>query len=319
MIRCPQCFAPLDVSRGGRCPHSHPLPNGWQHPTTCIVMAGARTTGKSIFIAVMMHQLEQFARPRGMEVRPLDPQTRRTFEESYMRPLYEERGLLEATRRVDIATQRDPLVFLLTLRDGTRHHLVIRDVAGEDLEKTDELTPGQLDFFAHADYVFFLFDPMQRSDIRARLRDFIPEHAVGGDPKAVLDNTLHLVAEGRPRLAVILSKFDVMQALRAVEGSSEWTRIMQNPGAAFYRDPGPYHGVNDADAELLHEEVRALLLKLDAASLVAAVERTPGGHRFFAVSALGNSPDGPVVHPRGIAPFRCLDPLRWALAGTGVV
>lgn len=327
MSRCPSCFVPLDGSTPlTRCPNNHALPPGWnRHTSTCIVMAGARTTGKSIFIAVMIRQLEQFAARRGMDVQAADARVRRTFEERYLRPLYKERGIMAPTGRAgNQGTQEsEPLVFVLTLRDGTRHHLVVHDVAGEDLEKADELEPVQLQFFAHADFVFFLFDPMRRNEIRAQLRDFVPEHLLGGDPKLVLDNTLALVRGGSPRLAVILSKFDALQALRAVEGAGEWTRIMQNPGAAFFRDPGPMSGLNETDAEQLHEEVRALLLKLDAASLVAAVERTaggvPGGYRFFAVSALGDPPNGEVLHPRGIAPFRCLDPLRWALAGTGVV
>lgn len=331
MTRCPWCFGPLTdagpPSGPSPCPHcaKELLPRWRDTPTTCIAMAGARATGKSIFIAVMIKQLEQFADQVGMDVAPASEDVRRVFEEVYEKPLYKERGIMRPTppSALQDSYQRTPLIFVITARDGARHHLVIRDVAGEDLEKSDEVDVGELAFFPHSDVVFFLFDPLRVEDIRARLADLVPEGLLGGDPRVVLGNTLRLLQGGSPRLGVILSKFDAMQALRSVEGAGEWTRIMLNPGAAFFRDPGPTVRAEDADGEQLHEEVRSLLLKLGSGSLVASVERAGHGaggeHRFFAVSALGDPPSGARLNSRGIAPFRCLDPIRWALAGSGAL
>ena len=57
--------------------------------------------------------------------------------------------------------------------------------------------------------------------------------------------------------------------------------------------------------------------------MVAAVENPSNGmrlaHRFFAVSALGHPPSGSRLHARGIAPFRCADPLRWVTSSFGVL
>lgn len=329
MIRCPNCFLPVEGQ-----------PPNWQCPLctnrldprsadvgcTCIVMAGARTTGKSIYIAVLVKQLEHYAVLRNMDMRPATAGTRATFDEVYVRPLYEERGLMPPTppqSTTKDAYQRDPLVFVLTAPDGRRHHLVIRDVAGEELEKPDELDTEALGFFARADAVFFLFDPLKVDAVRAQLRDLLPEHLVGGDPRDVLESTLRLIGDGAPRLSVILSKFDALQALRHIEGGGEWSRIMANRGAAFFRDFGPTFNPGAADGEQLHEEVRSLLVKLNAGPLLATIERAarydPTRHRYFAVSALGNPPSGQRQHTRGIAPFRCLDPLRWVLAGTGLM
>jgi hypothetical protein len=327
--RCPNCFqvlaGPGPIEKCPRC--STAVPVGWQRGgTTCIVLAGARYTGKSIFIGVMIKQLEQFAAQVGMDVAPATRSTRLMFEEHYARPLYARRGVLSATRPVasDDAYQRDPLAFTLTAPSGHTHHLVVRDVAGEDLEHLDDARAGALGFFREADFVFFLFDPLQVEAIRTKLRDFIPAQKVGAKPLDILNTVLDLTGHGTPRIGVILSKFDAVQALRQVQGAGEWGLIMRNPGAAFFRDRGPTALTDPHDGELLHEEVRSLLLKLDAATFVAAVERRAGGgrsggHRFFAVSALGEAPDGEDLSKRGIAPFRCLDPLRWALAGTGIL
>jgi hypothetical protein len=320
--RCPSCFLVLSSrDADGKCPRcAFALPSGWHGSSTCIVMAGARYTGKSIFLAVMIKQLEQLAASVGMDMSAATRSTRQVFAQYYEKPLYTQRGIMPPTvsLNTDDPYQREPLVFTLTARSGQRHHLAIRDVAGEDLERIDDLSPGALAFFRDADYVFFLFDPLRITHIRNKLRDFIPEQLGGGDPKVVLDTTLDLIGDGGPRMGVILSKFDSMQALRTVDGGGEWSAIMQNAGSTLFRDLGPTVWSTGLDGELVHEEVRSLLLKLEAGPFVATVERRagggrPDGHRFFAVSALGEPPAGQDLSARGIAPFRCLDPLRWAL------
>ena len=271
----------------------------------------------------MVKQLEQFGASVGMEVSPATAKVREVFEEHYLNPLYHERGIMISTgssTNVD-AYQKNALVFTLTTAQGLRHHLVIRDVAGEDLERPDETTAERLGFFRHADGVFFLFDPLQIDEITHQLRLLVPEQSLGKPAKEVLDTTVDLVSQGGPRFAVIMSKFDTLQKLRTVRYDNDYTAIMQNAGAAVFRDPGPYGSPNDIDGMLLHEEVRSLLMRFNQGPLVSKVANASrrGGHRFFAVSALGAPPNGETLHAQGIAPFRCLDPLRWVLAGTGVM
>jgi hypothetical protein len=354
MTKCPNCFVPVplpppapartaprrrtdaapDPSQAHtapppprECPNPdcrRPYPPGWLNAgCTSIVMAGARAAGKSIFIAVMIKQLEQFATSVGMDVRPASPQVRQVFEQHYLNPLFVERGVMKYTPPGTAADayQTESLVFTLTTAHGAHHHLVIRDVAGEDLETPDDQTRKHLAFFGHADAVFFLFDPLEIPEIVAQLRRIVPEQQLGKPAKEVLDTTLDLVSQGAPRLALIISKFDTLQLLRATDWSNDYTAIMQNAGAAFFRDPGPYGVPDETDSRLMHEEVRSLLMMVDQSPLVASVHRAGrrGGHRFFAVSALGDPPNGRVLNARGIAPFRCLDPLRWVLADTGVL
>ena len=130
------------------------------------------------------------------------------------------------------------------------------------------------------------------------------------------------IESGSPKLAVILSKFDALQALSDVEGS-EWSQIMSNAGAAYLRDNSASRHYDDNDGQLLHEETRSLLLRLHGAPIVTAVENPSSGvrltHRYFAVSALGQPPAGKRLNSRGIAPFRCADPLRWVTSAVGVL
>ena len=68
----------------------------------------------------------------------------------------------------------------------------------------------------------------------------------------------------------------------------------------------------DEDGRLLHEEVDGLLEMLGARTIRAMLDGTADTYRFFAASALGDSPDGDIIHSGGIAPFRALDPIKWA-------
>lgn len=277
-------------------------------------MAGARSTGKSIYIAVMVKQLAQLAR-HGMTVTPADDATVRNYREHYEGPLYVQRNIMVPTgsSRLQAAYQRAPLVYSVRAPHGGQWFLAIRDVAGEDLEPENAIDGTQLSFFSRADGVMFLFDPLAVPAVRNSLSDAMQPQVSGADPAQVLERTLELMGgPGRRRLAVVLSKFDAVQALGRVE-RSPLRSTMQNLGAACLRDPGPLTGYDEGDAQLLHEEVRSLLNKLGAEALVGRLQWAEIEHRFFAVSALGEAPIDEALHGRGIAPFRCLDPVKWFL------
>jgi hypothetical protein len=322
-VVCPECQEPASEA----CPTCHrTLLPGWRGTqVTCVAMNGARATGKSLFIAVAVKSLGQLALRLGTTLAYADSKTREVYTDVYERPLFLERGLMAPTPRsnLDSSYQREPLIFSLGMIKGIRRYLVIRDVAGEDMENPPEQN-GHLQFLAHADCVLFMFDPLAVPSVRAKLVDLVPAQLQsGGDPVTVLGNFLNLVRGRVPRLGVILSKFDALQELRRVD-DKEWSGIMSNTGAAFLRDPSedsPHYDADDGD--LIHEEVKSLLYKLDAGAIVVGLENPHDGrkipYRFFAVSALGESPDGRQLATRGIAPFRCLDPLKWALSDAGVL
>lgn len=306
------------------CPTCHygPLPADWMSSlTTCIAMAGARFTGKSFYICVGFKQLQHLGNRLGRTVDFADNRTKATYTTHYERPVFENRGLIPPTPRhdTDNPPQRYPLIFSLGLVGQRRHYLVIRDVAGEDLEQE---IPNQkhLQFLANADSVFFLFDPNAVPSITDMFPGLEDKQESGADPLIVLNNVLRLIGNGRPRLAVVLAKFDTLEKLRSVQRTL-WSEIMSHTGAAMLRDPSlTSKDYDDIDGQLLHEEIRSMLAKLNAAPLLTALERPTNGnrldHRFFAVSVLGESPRNDRLTTRGIAPFRCLDPLRWAMAGT---
>jgi hypothetical protein len=317
---CQICATPTAVEV---CPNCHwgPLPEDWRRAgTTCVAMAGARQTGKSFYVCVLVQQLSLWCEQRRTTLEFADASSRGTYQTHYEEPLLVQRGLIQPTGRaaVDGAYQRDPIILSLGMVDGRRHYVVLRDVAGEELEG-DVSTARHLRFFAYADSVFFLFDPLGVPEIAAELRGLIGQESVGGDPRVVLSNVLHLIGQSNVRLAVILSKFDALESLRGSQ--TAWNKVMSNVGAAFLRDAGVGKGAYDEDdGALVHLETRSLLLKLHADALVLALENPSNGHRlpyrFFTVSVLGEIPRHKRIHGRGISPHRCLDPLKWTLRET---
>jgi len=308
------------------CPVCHyQLPDGWRDGhATCIAMAGARATGKSLYIAVLVKQLELLCENLGVSMEPANRATATAYSTHYETPLFVQRGLIPPTPTVhtQASLQREPLIFSIGVWQHLRRYLVLRDVAGEDME-TGDLSALLFRFFANADAVFFMFDPLRVKSIRDQLQDLLPTQMFsGGDPRSVLKNVMSAIGPGQPRLAVILSKFDVLRLLRDVEGS-EWSLIMSNAGAAYLRDTSDAQHYDDAGGRLLHEEVRSLLMRLNAGSMVAAVENPSTGmrlaHRYFVVSSLGQPPGGNRLPARGIAPFRCADPVRWTTSSFGLL
>jgi hypothetical protein len=308
------------------CPVCHGvLPDNWrQGHAVCIAMAGAPGTGKSTYLAVLINQLQLLCESLGVSMEPATRTTADAYARHYEAPLYTQRGLIPPTPTIqDLAPpRRESLIFSVGSWHGRRRFVVIRDAAGEDLEAADLHAPP-FRYFGNADAIFSMFDPLRIKAIRDQLHDLLPDQFYGvGDPRPVLSNLLRAIGTGRPKLAVILSKFDALQALSNVEGS-DWSHIMSHAGAAYLRDNSASRCYDDGDGQLLHEEARSLLLRLHGAAIVTAIENPSSGsrlvHRYFAVSALGQAPAGRRVNSRGIAPFRCVDPLRWVTSAVGVL
>ncbi|MDN5726786.1 MAG: hypothetical protein L0G99_12770, partial [Propionibacteriales bacterium] len=316
-LACPECRQPMRPI----CPTCHfELPPGWRDgEAITIAMAGARATGKSVYLGVMIKQLERLVEQMGGSLVFATERGRATYKNVYEHALFAKRGIIQPTPVATLSDsyQREPLILSLGVFGGKRRFLVLRDVAGEDLERPVQ-NAQHLHFFGSADAIFYMFDPTQVPSIAGQLPDLVSAQLhEGGDPQVVLENLMRLVGNGTPKMSIILSKFDTMQMLRHVKGGP-WSKIMSNTGAGFMRDPGMLNPAYDqVDGNLLHFEVQSLLHRLGAQSLVTSVIRPHTGtqlmHRFFVVSALGEAAEGERIHKRGIASFRCLDPVRWVL------
>ena len=329
--RCNACSTTTSTEVCPRCHYE--LPAQWRTTsTTCIAMAGARASGKSIYIGVLIKQLEQLVPRLGGALRFFDDQTRLVYEEHYQRPLYDERGLPQPTARQEASAETSPnlvpMIFHLGFFRGRNQMLVIRDTAGEDLENLS-VDPIRFAYFLEADAVLFLFDPLNVPAVQRQLEGIVPHSGQQhGNPLLVLDNVVRIMRSGkrlstervRSRLALVLAKFDALHHLPDVPGS-RWASALGNHGAALNRDGSLERPEYDADdGDLLQAEIESVMHRLGGETLINTVREVFPMWRLFAVSALGAPPaSAQVINPRGIAPFRILDPLKWTMSHVGVM
>lgn len=302
---CPTCSL---ESAQRVCPacHTH-LPGSYLDATSRIVaLVGAKGAGKSTYIAVLVHELQnRVGAELDASLVECDDRTRRRYREEFHEPLFGSHRLLPITQSA-ASRLNDPLIYTLTLgrfgplrRENPALTLVLFDNAGEDFT-SDESVDRHLRYLGAADAVIFLVDAVDLpgdapQDVISRVTEML--------------RTQHGIPAGRPLpvpVGVALTKIDAVTDQLA-------------PVSALRR-PRPASGSFDrADREAVHEEVRALLDNWQSRGLDLFLEHNFRAYNLFGLSALGNTPKGEVVDPRGIQPYRVEDPLLWLLHRFGMV
>ena len=318
------------------CPACHrDLPEQWRNRRVfTMAMAGARGSGKSVYIAVAVETLIRYAQARGRTVGPETTGTQEVYSSRYYKPLYQENKVVEGTPPIAAggAYQRDPLIWSV-VGGPKRLSIVMRDLSGEDVEKLAGVRPD-FSFIDRADLVVFLFDPLMLESVRQVLAGVIPDvdaHRLGARPGEVLPRILAQTGSGTARLALVISKFDSLHQLPRVSDSR--AAILANPAAHFNQDatmrrtalaPDLAAAQFEADSRFLDAEVRALFDRINEESVTLVADQAArdgriAAVRHFAVSAVGESPlHANQLTQRGISPFRVLDPILWGLSAKGV-
>ena len=309
------------------------LPPRWRQARTfTMTVTGARDTGKSVYIAVVVQMLLRYAQQRSCTVMAYTQGTQDVYGNDYYEPLYHRNVVMEGTPSMTGggAYQEDPLIWEIAGGDGGRFYLVMRDIAGEDLERLTG-REGAFSFIDRADLVLFLFDPLMLDAVRKVLSGLIPDldtNRKGVRPGEVLPKILAQMSSGGSRLALTICKFDALQQLP--RANSKMAPVLANPAAHFNwddtmvraRTPSSKQRVRalEEDGAFLDAEVCSMLRYLgeDAVTLqaVQAVRnRKIAALRHFVVSSLGETPQHrEKLTERGISPFRVLAPCLWGLS-----
>lgn len=302
------------------CPHCHNrLPQLFtQHPSQSMALIGTKASGKTNYVAVVMHELDHRVGPRfGGALMFLDDHTRDRFTYDFVPRLYKQGLVLEATQsaRTNIDVRR-PLAARLSLGspDDARHtNLIFFDSAGEDLQSLGTLE-REARYITQADGLVLLIDPLQIPAVRDQLggRVELPEPTI--DPKSMLSRIAGLIreAEGiRPNkpidkhLALTVSKLDAIRPLLDE----------QAPVLAASGHQGRF---DRADARNVSETLRAQVASWLGEGFDTLVRQNFSSYSYFGVSALGDAPaGGRLTH--GVAPHRVEDPVLWMLHEWGAV
>lgn len=331
---CPTCGGP---TARRACPICHsPLSSTFRTSRSPMFgVVGGKGAGKSVYLSVLYHELftsvrrlfradiglagdqQAGAAPTGGSSAPGAGQAQDWLAMN-VDSLFEQRQLPPQTRQA--AYIKTPVVVewrqprrRLGVETLTTTLLSFYDAAGEDLS-SEEAVHTQT-YLGVVDGLLLLLDPWQLPHAARRID--VPPRAAGAVPplqvlRRVTEQlrTSHRVPKRRLKMpvAVVFAKMD---AFFPVLGGNH--PLMTKPAAL----PG-YDEVAGQDT---HEHVKALLDEYGADDIDSHLSLNYSNYRYFAVSALGASPNygNDTVNERGVQPFRVEEPLLWLLHRFGVV
>ena len=319
---CPKC----EGRTGTRvCPSCHtPLPSGLGDAASPLIgMVGAQGTGKTVFMTVLLRQLQTGVARRydaAVDIvgdMPDGNVSAATYWASnFERPLFNERKMLGQTaanhnnrgRKPPFVVQwRQPRRFLFLDRTRTMA-LSFYDQAGEDLTRQDSVNAHH--YLSAASGLILLLDPLQLPMVRDVVR--VPQYAIrdGEPPISVLGRVTEMLrsSHGVPvrkkipvPVAVVFAKVD---ALFPVLGANHPIRQVRRPGSAVN---------GSADGVVVHEYVRSMLHGWGADNVDTHLRLNYSTFQYFAVSALGAPPTQDGLAPGDIRPLRVEEPLLWLM------
>jgi hypothetical protein len=337
-----RCLSNNEHGRGWKpvCPSCHmTLPNkiaNGELAGDVIAIIGSRNSGKSNYFGVLLHELEKrYAQEvnfrmfdqETFSIREMKPMSsRKLYHERYGKSLFEERRAVDQTPSAEFQPGiRIPLIYRMEFPKAPLHYLtrplgefnavdlIIFDAAGEDLTNGQSLEQF-CRYILRASGIIFLLDPLQLPGVRRRLPAAMQNRfpLLDAGPVEIFakvfeqfESRTGVAAGARIKVpaAFVLSKADVLKEI--VPAGSPLSTL----------DDKSQHmgGFNLRDCELNSDWVRAQLTDWDdGGSLLQHADKFDSP-RFFAVSALGETPSSDLRIGRRPAPFRIADPLLWVL------
>lgn len=301
------------------CPHCGFELTGMdsRSPVTPFSIVGAEGSGKSHYLAVMLHALRQeMTKVYGCSLYPMNGDgTLEQFAQQYHHPLFVEGKVISSTAQETV----EPLIYSLVFPDGSRNGvtstLTFYDACGANFTSGRELEENNRSVY-NSKGILFLIDPTQFPAVRDRRKE-LGMQVCPTDPGDLLSRVIHLIRSGVGDnditkkidipIAVCLSKMDILdETLDISSFVRNKPRHLDRP--AF--DP--------VDFESCSLEIQSLLESWSGKELVNQITAQFEHCGFFAFSALGGDPasDGTVER---IAPHRTLDPVLWLMTQNKII
>lgn len=288
-----------------------------------IVVAGDTNSGKSHYIAAMIHEILQGRlQPTKQFFRPncLTQDIEHLYFRDVLDPLFHRKQVLPPTQTA-VDVNRYPLIYELVIRSSPQHpprrvNLLFYDTAGEDMADEERLIRFSRYVF-NSNGIIFLVDP-------ARIPAFaqtLPAHlqsktARGQTVSGVLNLIVQLLEKYHKRdaaarlasipMAITIAKSDLVGQVQAAQQEYTFWQQTRNDGTMGW-----------TDLDKVNQEVQQFLVDYGEDQLLQATHSL-SRKRFFATSATGNAPNAQGKYT-DINPIRCLDPVRWILYELGIL
>ena len=314
--RCPSCQG---LSRKRVCPHCHSqLPHTiGDYENYIFAIIGAKESGKSHFIAVLINQLKHKLGPRcNILLEPLNDETTHRYREDFFQPLYRRGVTIQATRS-GRTTQNLPLVYSLTILKKNIFGkeviksvsiLVFFDTAGEDLNSEDTMSAVNK-YIIRSQGIILLIDSLQISLVRDQLESITGLPNENTDIGEIITRVGRLIRKGKELseerkieipIAVTFSKIDAIQPLYPTLH-------------IFMSQPNYEKGFDEGDFERMNSELESMMKsewEQDYVELL--LRRNFADYGYFGVSSLGCNPHQSRERIK-VRPIRIESPIMWLL------
>lgn len=334
---CPEC----GVTTGIRlCPQCHnPLPKTIDESNDMIIsVIGARDSGKSNYIGVLIHELkgrvfQKFDFSFGMIKESQDE-----YRDRFGRYLYPEEyaGQKSGSAQAHTVPRTEahvkgtnvslspPIVCELARKNGgkiKRYSLSFLDSAGEDFEDPVAMSTV-MSYIAHSKGIIFLLDPMQIQEVRnqvdasvvsrsgsAQWGEVISHGDVISNVAMLIRTNMKMRGNKQIDIPVVIafSKFDALKEI--VDSSSKLWKDSPHVSTGSF---------DTIDSKQVNDEMVGLLHMWGAQDFVQKVKTEFSNVIYLPCSAFGNCPD----QARNVAPPKSLrleDGVLWILKELGKI
>jgi hypothetical protein len=323
---CPHCTGRTNLRA---CPVCHtPLSMAFVESRSPLIgMIGGKGAGKTVYTAVLHHELHNSVRRRfNADIRLTGggqggKGSAQAWLETNEDQLFKDGKLFTQTtaapggiRAPVVIEWRQPRRRLGVQEVHDTTVLSFYDAAGEDLTSLDRVRDQA--YLGVAGGLILLLDPWQLPGAMERID--VPRNVVreAAPPLQVLT----LMTEMLRQTHKVKTKHQVSTPLAVVFAKMDAFFPVLGHNHPLLRPVTATGGYDDAGGQDIHEHVRALLHEYGADNIDSLLRAHYKNFRYFAVSALGAAPDyaAGVVDHAGVRPYRVEEPLLWLLQQLGV-
>ncbi|GHO86347.1 TRAFAC clade GTPase domain-containing protein [Dictyobacter formicarum] len=300
------------------CPTCHfELPsNIAQTEQKVIAIIGGRATGKSHYIASLIHRLtHSVGQGFDVSVSILGDDSQARWTRDFYTPLFEQRRILNPTLPSALDAQvLAPIIFRLLFGGGNGRqrralNLSFFDTAGEDMTSHATLSTYS-HYICDADGIIFLLDPLQMSGVRQKISNqTLPELDLAAAPDNIVRalrelfervNNIGATQKIKTPIAFTLSKIDMLAA------------ILDDPGSPLLQSSTHSGNLNLNEIQSLHTDIQHRLYDWLSPNFCKYVHEHFANYQYFGISSLGQPPDT-LGHVSSVSPRRVEEPFLWLL------
>lgn len=294
-----------------------------------IAVIGAKESGKSHYIALLIHRIKQLYQDFGWTLTALNDETIVRYKERFYHPLFNNHTTIPATQSGHAGGEvTRPLLYSLRFGKKGRNKRVMLaffDTAGEDLDQEQHKMGLINRYIYNASGIICLLDPLQLNRVRDALMEKIGEAAlpqVNTDTGTILNRVAslirnELIAQNREDsasrkikipLAVAFSKIDAIMV-----PDEEASACLMPESCVLFQEDRHRGFLHLGEFENTNSLMKAWTLEADQTCDIVQQSGEFENNAFFGFSALGCNPQATQTLSHDPRPIRVEDPFLWIL------